>query len=434
MVRAEYHASTADVAWLITGYLLASAVTTPLIGRLGDMFGRQRVMVLVLTVVAGGTLVSAAAPTLPILVIGRVIQGVGGATFPLAFGIVRQELPRRTVPMGIGFVSAVYGVGSGLGIVAAGPIIDHLSYRWIFWFAFILLAIAVVTTRAVIPGRRAERRERIDWLGALLLGGAVGGLLLALHAASASGWLSVPVLALSGAAAVLLATWYSFERRIAEPLVDIAMLRLRSVWATNLAGLLLGFGTFGSFILVPQLVELPHTVARGLGGTATEASLVLLPFFVATLLTGLAAGALAPRFGSKVLLLTGLALTVASFTSMSLEHGALSWLAVGNGGLGAGFGLALASMANLIVEAVASHRASVAMSVNTISRQIGGAFGSQVSAAIIVGSTIGPSQPPTASGFTVAFAVLAGVTLLACASAAAIPGGTWDKAVGLPPL
>jgi len=126
------HASADAVAWLLTGYLLSAAICTPILGRVGDMLGKEKVLVAVLVLLSVGTLVSALATTLPIMLVGRVIQGAGGAVFPLSFGIIRDEFPSERVVGGIGFLSSILGVGAGLGIVLAGPIIVHLNYHWLF--------------------------------------------------------------------------------------------------------------------------------------------------------------------------------------------------------------------------------------------------------------------------------------------------------------
>ena len=172
------HASADAVAWLLTGYLLSAAICTPILGRVGDMMGKERVLAAILVVLTLGTLISALATTLPIMLAGRIITGAGGAVFPLAFGIIRDEFPRDRVVGGIGFLSSILGVGVGLGIVLAGPIIVHLNYHWLFWAPLVLCVIATVMTILFVPESPIRTPGRINTAGALLMSGwLVAGLL-----------------------------------------------------------------------------------------------------------------------------------------------------------------------------------------------------------------------------------------------------------------
>ena len=166
-LQKELDTSPTGVAWIFTTYLLAASVATPIAGRVGDMFGKKRTLLVVLTGLAGGTLLAALATTLPVLILARTIQGVGGAVFPLAFGIIRDEFPRERVPGSIGLISGLLGIGGGLGIVLAGPILAHLDYHWLFWIPFAVIVVTAVGDAVPRPGvadsrsgpRRLARRR-----------------------------------------------------------------------------------------------------------------------------------------------------------------------------------------------------------------------------------------------------------------------------------
>jgi MFS family permease len=134
-----FDAGSGDVAWILTLNLLSTAVLTPVLGRAGDIYGKSRVLTGVMAVLAVGTLIAALASSLPVMLVGRVIQGAGGAVYPLAFGIIRDELPSERVPGGIGLVSSLLGIGAGLGLVVPGFILEHLSYHWLFWLPLMVL-------------------------------------------------------------------------------------------------------------------------------------------------------------------------------------------------------------------------------------------------------------------------------------------------------
>jgi EmrB/QacA subfamily drug resistance transporter len=421
-IQRELEASTTAVTWVLTVYLLTASVATPVLGRLGDIFGKERMLVLVLCVFALGSLIAALSESIEMLVAGRAVQGAGGAIFPLAFGIIRDEFPGERVATGIGLISATFGIGGGGGLVLSGLIVDNLSYEWIFWFGFVVVALAIVATHLWVPESPVKSPARIDFAGAALLSAALVCLLLALSEGGRWGWGSPEIVGLFAAAAALLAVWVRFEQRVPEPLVDIGLLRKRAVWTTNLTAFLTGFGMFGSFILIPQFVQTPKSAGYGFSADVTTAGLFLLPSTVVMLIAGPLAGALAGRVGSKVPLLLGTAATAVSFTILALAH-AQEWQVIAALTLlGLGIGLSFASMANLIVEAVPQTQTGEATGMNTIMRTVGGAFGGQLAAVIVAEHVSAGSAFPTESGYTTAFILGAIALALALAAGAAIPG------------
>jgi EmrB/QacA subfamily drug resistance transporter len=421
-IQHDLHASESAVAWILTAYLLSASVATPLLGRLGDIHGKERVLVGVLVLLGVGTLMSAVATSMPLLVAGRVVQGAGGGIFPLAFGIIRDEFPRERVAGGIGLMSAILGIGAGAGIVLAGVIVDHLSYHWLFWLPLVAVIFATVATALFVPESPVRAPGRISWSAAALLSGGLSGVLLAVSQASSWGWGSARTIALVAAGLILLALWVRVELRSDQPLVDMQMMRRRPVWTTNLVGFLIGCGMYGSFIILPQFVELPESTGFGFGASVTAAGLFMLPSTAAMLLVGPMAGRLEHRFGSKPPLVAGSAFAAAAFIWLALAHGARIDVYIGAALLGIGIGLAFAAMANLIVASVPAEQTGVASGMNTIMRTIGGALGSQVIAAILTASVLASTGLPSEQGFTVAFWLAAGASLVATAVALIIPG------------
>jgi EmrB/QacA subfamily drug resistance transporter len=413
-IQIEYGASTPAVTWVLTVYLLTASIFTPVLGRLGDMFGKERLLVIVLLVLGAGTLVSAVSSSLPLLIAGRAIQGAGGAIFPLAFGIIRDEFPRDRVGAGIGLISATFGIGGGAGLVLSGVIVDHLDYTWIFWLSLVVIAAAVVATHLFVPESPIKTPARIDWGGAALMSVGLSAVLLAVSEGNAWGWGSGRVLGLLAAGTAVLAAWARYELRVPQPLVDMRMMRLRGVWTTNVTALMVGFGMFGSFLLVPKLVEMPAAAGFGFGASVTDAGLYLLPSAAVMLIAGPASGWLGARFGSRTPLLAGIALVAIAFVQLAVLHDH-PWHVFLNSVLtGAGIGLAFAAMATLIVDAVPQSQTGVATGMNTIMRSIGGALGAQI-AASIVGAHADESH------FVTAFLVSAAGLALAFLAALVIP-------------
>jgi EmrB/QacA subfamily drug resistance transporter len=419
-IQTDLGTSTTAVTWVLTAFLLSASVATPILGRLGDMFGKKRVLVIALTAVAFGTFVSAIASSIGLLVAGRVIQGLGGGVFPLAMSIIRDEFPRERVAGGIALISAILGVGGGLGIVLAGPIVDHLNYHWLFWFPFGVVTVAAIGVFLVVPESPIRTRGRVDWLGALLLAGWLVALLLPISEGPSWGWASGRVVGLFAAAAIIAVVWVVVEIRSREPLVDMRMMRLRGVWTTNVTAILLGAGLFGSFILIPQLVELPKSTGYGFGGSVTQAGLYLLPSALMMLVFSVVAGRLVSAVGPRLPLILGTSVSVASFVVLAVAHSESYEILLGTALLGIGIGFAFSSMANQIVESVPSEQTGVATGMNTIMRTIGGSLGATVSA-VIVASSVTSDGLPREHGFTLAFAASAVALALAVVAAFGVP-------------
>jgi MFS family permease len=270
-------ASETGIAWLLTGYLLSASVATSILGRLGDMYGKERLLLVTLILLMAGTLVAALASSLWLLILARVIQGAGGGIFPLAMGIVRDEFPREKVAGSIGLLSALLGIGGGIGIVLAGVIIQHLDYHWLFWIPLIVLAVSAVLTRRFVPESPVRTPGSVNWVAAGLMTAGITMTLIAVSETTTWGWGSARTIGLLTAGLVVCALWVAWEARSRQPLVDMEMMRLRGVWTTNLAAFLLGAGMYSSFIVIPQFVQLPRSTGFGSGASVVLSGLYLLP-------------------------------------------------------------------------------------------------------------------------------------------------------------
>jgi EmrB/QacA subfamily drug resistance transporter len=420
VIQEELHASASATAWVFTGYLLSASVLTPIVGRLGDMFGKEHTLVIALAVLSLGVLMAALAKSIGMLILARVVQGSGGAIFPLAFGIIRDEFPPEKSAQGIALISAILGIGGGLGIVLAGPIISGFDYHWLFWFPLIVTVAATIATVFFIPESPVKSPGKVDWLGAALLSSWLVLLLLGITQTSTWGWGDPRVWGLIAAAAAMLGVWVRAEIRIREPLVDMAMMRIRGVWTVNAAAFLVGAGMYSSFILVPEFTETPLSSGYGYGSSVTQAGLFLLPATVMMLVISPIAGSLTAKIGARANLIAGCVVTTASFTLMALAHRHQFDMYVATALMGAGIALAFSALANLIVEVVPPEQTAVATGMNTVMRTLGGAVGGQIGASLIAGTVVAANLP-TESGFTLAFSFAAGACLLAAVASLAVP-------------
>lgn len=419
-IQHTLHTSQDTVTWVLTAYLVSASVATPILGRIGDMVGKKRMLVVTLLVLAAGSLLAALATSIGVLIIARVVQGVAGAVLPLSFGIIRDEFPKEKVTSAIGIAAAMLAVGGGIGIVLAGPIVEGLGYHWLFWIPLVMVLVSAAAAAVVVPESRSRSRGRVSWGAALLLSGWLVALLVAVSEGQTWGWTSGRTLGLVALAVVLAALWVVVELRSAQPLIDMRMMRIPAVWTTNVVALMFGVGMYCMFAFLPELLQTPRSAGYGFSASITASGLYLVPMTVTMFTFGVLSGPLAARVGSKWLLLAGCLTSVAPSLMIAEAH-SQSWeIYLASALVGIGMGLGFAAMSNIIVESVPMSQTGVASGMNANIRTIGGAVGAAVMASIVT-SRPQAGGVPREAGYTNGFLFLTVVALLATAAAVAIP-------------
>jgi EmrB/QacA subfamily drug resistance transporter len=410
VIQRALHTSETGVTWLLTGFLLSASVGTAIIGKLGDLYGKRRMLVWTLLVLSAGTLLAALATSLPLVIAGRVVQGVAGGIFPLAFSIMRDEFPPEKVPGSIGLMSSILGVGGGGGLVIGGLIAEHLSWHWLFWAPLIPMSVAAACTWRFIPESQVRAVGRVNWLSASLMSTGMCAILIAIAQTTAWGWGSTKTLSVLAAGLAVCAVWIAAEFRSPHPLIDMSLMAARGVWATNLAAFLLGAGMYSAFLLLPQFAQLPRITGFGYGASVVAAGLYLLPCALGMGLLGSVAGRVERRFSSRFALVAGSAVSAVACGWLVLASRPDDML-ICSTLLGVGIGLAFAALGNLIVQAVPPDQTGVASGMNTVVRTLGGAVGGQVAATFVVDHTT--RGLPRLTGFADTFA-LSALLLLIC--------------------
>lgn len=417
----EYSTDQTTITWLLTAYLMSASVCTPILGRLGDAWGKSRVLVGCLAVLAIGCAVSALAPNLAWLIAGRAIQGVGGGILPVSFGIIRDEFSAERMPFAISFISSLLAFGIGCGTVVAGPLVDVLGFGALFWLPCIVSALAAAVAFRFMPSSPARSRERLSIVPALMLAGWLVMLVLAISEAPRWGWGSPAIGGLLAGSVVLFLAWVRAEIRSPVPLVDVRLMRRRGVWAPNLVALLVGFGLYTFSTLVPQLAQKSEAVnGFGLGVSVSESSLMMLPGCLLSFLAGLLAAPAAKRVGAKPLIVLGASLGGIGTGVIAVLHDEKWHLYLGASINGLGLGLTLALLANVVVAAVPASQTGVASGMNANLRTIGGAIGSGVIAGVLAGPP-GKGTSPAIEGYVLGFVIISVMLFIAGAVALAIP-------------
>jgi EmrB/QacA subfamily drug resistance transporter len=419
-IQAGLHTSQGNVTWVLTAYLLSASIFTPIVGRLGDMWGKERMLVVALAALTAGSVLAALAGSIGIMIVARVIQGVGGGVLPLSFGIIRDEFPKEKVAGAVGVIAALTAAGAGLGIVLAGPIVQALDYHWLFWIPGIIVGLTTVAARVVVPESPVRAAGQVSWIGAALLSGWLVALLVPISEAPTWGWGSTRVIGLLVLAAVLAAVWVVAESRSSHPLIDMRMMRIPVVWVTNLVALLFGVAMYATFAFLPEFLQTPTSAGYGFGLSITGSGLILLPASVAMFAVGVASGRLTARLGAKMVLVAGTVISIVPFVLLTFAHRQQWEILVAMVLQGIGFGLAFAAMSNLVVQGVPPEQTGVASGMNANIRTIGGSIGAAVMSSIVT-STAAAGGLPRESGYTHGFGLLTIAAVAAAAAALLVP-------------
>jgi MFS family permease len=422
--------SAAAGAWLLTGFMLAAAVATPVAGRLGDLRGYRRVLLVSLALLVAGSVIAAAADqagSFAGLLLGRVVQGLSAGVFPVAFGMARRIVVPSRLPGVVAGLSAMFGVGGALGLVVAGPLVELLGTPSLFWLCAGLGVVALAGAVVVREPERPTSSGSLDVAGALLLSVVLVAVLLAVSQVRTWGWGSAAALAIAASAAA--AALVLVELRVAAPVVDLRLLRHRPVAAADLATFVVSTGMFAAVTLIPQFAQTPPAAGYGFGSSATGTGLLIAPMAMIMVVAAPLGARLTARVGGRATFQVGALLAVAALLAAAVARGAAWQLAAAGAVLGLAYGLAFAALGTLVVGAVRPEETGAATGINTILRTVGGAVGAQVAAAIVTPA----AGPPTDGGFTLAFLVAAAAALLAAISARAIPRSTRTLRSAAPP-
>ena len=416
-IQLQLDASATAVTWLVTGFLLATVVSLPLAGPLGDRYGRRRVLLWSLAAFTVGSVLCAVADDMPLLITGRVVQGLGGGLVPLALAIAGDNLPAAEVPRAIGFLIGASGIGVVVGALLTGFLVDEVSVAAVFWGLCGISVLTAVAVRLLIPESPIHSRDPVDWAGALLLGTGLGALMLAISQGNEWGWASASILGLLAASVVLVGGFAAHERGVAHPLIPVRLLSRRPLWTANAAGLAIGLAYFIPFPLVALIAGYPESTGYGLGMTSTEVALLLTPGATGALVGGIAGGRLVTVIGARRQAILGGVFAVTCYAALLVLPATAAALAGALIPMGAAIGVGVGAIISLTLRGSSTSEAAVAAGVNTVVRTVGSALGPQVAAAVVVTAPALASGLPAEDGFDRAFAVglLAAFGALACA-------------------
>lgn len=413
------HVSLANAQWSLTITLLTGAIATPTMGRLGDGRHRRTVVIVALSIVLFGCVLAALPLSFGFLLVGRACMGVGLGLTPLTMATARDVLKGEHQRRSVALLSITTIAGVGLGYPMTGVVAEYISFRSAFWVGAIVTAIALVAAIVAMPSTRHRPHEKLDTVGALLLGLGVGGLLLALSETET--WSIGQILLLAAVSVALLGWWIGQELRCPHPLVDLRLIRNRTVLTADVTGLFAGFGMYVLLSLVSRFVQTPASTGYGFTASVVLSGLVLLPFSALSVAASRVAPLIGRHFGQRAVLPLGCVIFIAADLLFATSRGSLWEVFVAMGLSGLGVGCTFAALPGLIVSAVPAHETGSAMSFNQVLRYVGYAIGSAMSATILSAHTHGSASYPTNSGYTDAALIAVAVLVFASILSAVLP-------------
>ncbi|MET8824978.1 MFS transporter [Streptomyces sp. NPDC004610] len=402
--------SPGNATWVLTSTLLSGAVSTPIMGRLGDLYGKRKLLVVSLAVMVVGALVSAFSSALLPMIAGRTLQGFAMGAIPLGIGLMRDMLPRERLGSAMALMSSSIGVGGGLALPAAALVAQHSDWHALFYGAAALGVIAIALTLVFVPESKVRATGTFDLPGALGLSAGLVLFLLPITKGSDWGWTSGLTLGLFAGAVLTLLLWGVMELRLAAPLVDLRTTARPAVLFTNLASIMIGVSFFVVSLVLPQLLQLPTSTGYGLGQSMVMAGLLVAPLGLTMMLTAPIYARLSAKHGPRTTLIIGLLIIGTGYgAGLGLMTAAWQSLVI-SVLLGAGIGLAYSSLPALIIGAVPAEETGAANGLNTLMRSIGTSVSSAVIGMVLANTSnvVGGVAVPSMHGFRLSFLIATG--------------------------
>ena len=423
------HASREDTSWVVTITLLVAAVATPISGRLGDLFGKKRVVIVLLAVLIVGSVIAAVSGTIVGVIIGRALQGVVTGVIPLGIAIMRDVLPPERLGTAVALMSATMGVGGAVGLPIAAYLAINADWHALFWLAAGLGVLGVPLIAWLVPGDVLRSAGRLDVLGAIGLAIGLTGILLFVSRGADWGWTSPLTLTTIVGGIVVLLLWGWYQMRAKDPLLDLRVAARPAVLFTNIAAIGMGFALFSSNVAFPQLLELPVASGSGFGLDMMQAALVVMPAGIVMMIISPLSGWLERTVGPRPLFTAGTAMIVLAYAFVLLWSSEVWHVFVANLIIGVGIGCTFAAMPMIIMRSVPAHETGASNGLNALFRSVGTSSASAVMGGVLAAMTtdFNGQAIPSRAAFDVCFWLAVGAGVIALVLSLFIPRGAGQE-------
>ncbi|MGZ5539697.1 MAG: MFS transporter [Halobacteriota archaeon] len=420
-LQAEFNTTATWASWILSIYLVAGAVATPIFGKLGDTYGKKKLLVICMSLYTLGVIANGFAWNIQSLLVFRALQGLGMGMFPLAWGLIRDEFPPEKVAMSTGIISAMFGVGAAIGLVVGAWICENFGWRMTY-HAVIPLAVGV-TLLAFYKLQESPIRNpsKVDVIGATTFSVAILTFLVAMTEGERWGWTSLNTLGLIAVSLVFIVLFGLVEWRVRDPMIDLGVLSKRNILFTNISAFVVGMGMFMMFQSITYLARMPPPV--GFGSSIFEAGLLQVPGSILLLAAGPLAGRLVSKRGAKLPVVLGSIVLSISFYFIYVFHYTQAQVVFGLIFMSVGMGLVMVSMINIVIQSVSQFETGIATAMNSIFRTIGGVIGPTIAGVLLAryvsplviqtarGPVMGPLLP-NATAFNYIFLTALGVSIV----------------------
>jgi len=413
----------ADTSWVLTATLLAAAISTPISGRLGDMYGKRRIVIILLAIMTAGSVVAALSESVVPMIVGRSLQGVGLGVIALGISILRDVIHPKNLGAAVALVSATLGIGGAIGLPVAAVIAQNFSWHYLFWLATALSLVALALVARIVPVSTLRTAGRFDFVGAAGLGVGLIGILLGVSKGTDWGWSSPGILTLLIGGAVVLVAWGFFELRTPHALIDLRVAARRPVLLTNLASIAVGFAFFITSAALPILLQAPATTGVAFGLPLLLASLCLMPLGLVMFFTSSLSARLSNARGPRTSLLLGGSIIAVTFAAGIFLTDQIWHVVLISTFVGLGVGFAYAAMPTLIMNAVPPSETAAANGLNSVMRTLGSTVAATIIGVILSTQVVesGGVSIPTTAAFQLCFALGAAVSVAGVLIAFFIP-------------
>lgn len=421
--------SVSNASWIITATLLGGAVAMPIAGRLGDMFGKRRVLIASAALLVIGSLICAIGDTLLPLVAGRTIQGLAMGFIPVGISLMREVTPPKLTSMAVAAMSATLGVGGAIGLPLAAWISEKWDWHMLFWVSTVLAAVVLFAVVVFVPAVKDAVGGSLDIIGAIGLAIGLVCALIGITKGNDWGWTSPTTLGLILGGLVVLIAWGFYQLRTTDPLVDLRTTSRPAVLLTNLAGAAIGFGMMAQAIILPMLLELPESTGYGLGQSILHAGLWMAPGGLMMMVFAPLSGILINQIGPKLTLAIGAAILGGGYLAAFFLMSAPWQLMLSSIICSAGVGIGYAAMPTLVMNSVPASEAGAAVGLNGLMRSVGTTIASAVMALLLTSSTIELSGIafPDETAFRLCFIIASAAAFLGVLITLCIPSRRGDE-------
>lgn len=414
-IQRDFSVNTAQVSLIISAYAISGVALSPVIGKLGDILGKRKMLMAVMLVYAAAVSVTGFSPTFDFMVASRTVQGIGLTILPLGMALMREEFPREMVPRAQGILSAMFGIGFAVSLPLGSFVSQNFGWRDTYHSAIPVVLILTIAVFVLIRESSYRRPStKVDYVGAALLGGSLAGIVAALSQGNEWGWMSTLTIGFAATGLLLLIPFTLWELRWMhggkEPIVDPRLLSERNVAVTNAVLTVAGLGMYMALFALIFRFEYP-TISGGFNQSILQAGLEIVPLAISMMVVAIVASVAVSRVGVKPLALAGAVLTALGFFLLAEAQTLFQSLAYETV-TGAGIALLNASIINMLVLTVDPKDMGQATAMNNVFRNLGGSVGAPIVGSLLATYVVFGTNLPKLEAFQYAFWIAAAITLV----------------------